>query len=116
MNNDENNIPYDCLPIENVDEFPYTVEIPLGNFSYLFTFIWNPIDRQFLINIDQMDETPIYHGEVLHLNQPLWRGINVPNLPFESIIPYDISGKETDINPDNLGNTVQLIIDDLDGD
>ena len=38
------------------------------------------------------------------------------DLPFESIIPYDISGKETDINPDNLGKTVQLIIDDLGGD
>ncbi|KRN13470.1 hypothetical protein IV37_GL000192 [Fructilactobacillus fructivorans] len=61
--------------------------------------------------MDDQDNV-IYAGERLVLNQPLWRGIWNPNLPMEPLIPLDDSGKETNINPANLNETVFLCVVD----
>ncbi|MCT3396241.1 phage baseplate plug family protein [Lentilactobacillus hilgardii] len=104
---------HDYIPV-SPDDMPYQQEIDLDSGNYLFTFQWNEIDRQFTVDLYEADGvTPIWLGEILVLNQPLWRGINAPNLPIESIIPMDESGNETEINPGNLGDTVQLCIDDI---
>lgn len=103
---------HDFIPVEP-DDMPYTQEVELGETDYLFTFQWNETDRIFTVDIADTEGNPIWLGEVLVLNQPLWRNINNPNLPIETIIPMDESGTETEIDPGNLGDTIQLVIADL---
>lgn len=103
---------HDYIPISS-DDIPYQQEIDLDSGSYLFGFQWNGIDQSLTVDIYQLDGTPIWLGEVATLNQPLWRGINAPGLPTETIIPMDESGNEDEIDLGNLGDTVQLCIDDI---
>ena len=103
---------HDYIPI-SPDDFPYQQEIDLDSGSYLFGFQWNEIDQSLTVDIYQLDGTPIWLGEVATLNQPLWHGINAPGLPTETIIPMDESGNEDEIDLGNLGDTVQLCIDDI---
>ncbi|MFS8170910.1 phage baseplate plug protein, partial [Lactiplantibacillus plantarum] len=65
------------------------------------------------IDVYTLDGVAIRQGEVLVLNQPLWRNINIDGLPAETIIPLDESGNEIEIDPGNLGDTVNLCIDDI---
>ena len=78
----------------------------------IFRFLYE-IDQLLTVDIYQLDGTPIWLGEVATLNQPLWHGINAPGLPIETIIPMDESGNEDEIDLGNLGDTVQLCIDDI---
>lgn len=103
---------HDYIPV-NPDDMPYQQPVELGDTIYLFGFQWNKFSRTFLVDLYDAEGNPIRMGEPLILNQALWRGISDPNLPMETIIPYDESGTETDIDPGNLGSTVNLLIDDL---
>lgn len=103
---------HDTIPIEP-DDMPYNRQVDLDSGSYIFGFQWNEIDRTFTIDISTLDGVAIRQGEVLVLNQPLWRNINIDGLPAETIIPLDESGNEIEIDPGNLGDTVNLCIDDI---
>jgi len=95
------------------DDFPYTQSVDLSDGVLLFTFQWNEIDQHFTVDVADAEGNDIRKGEVMILNQPLWRNINLDGLPTDTIIPMDESGNETEINPGNLGDTVQLCIDDI---
>lgn len=105
-------IVHDYIPV-NPDDMPYQQAVELGDTTYIFGFQWNEIDRTFSVDLYDAQGNPIWLGEVIHLNQYLWRGINNPDLPMEAILPMDESGTATDIDPGNFGDTVKLIIDDL---
>lgn len=92
----------------------YTQEIELNDNNYIFTFKVNKVDRTITIDISD-DEGPIYYGEPLILNQPLWRYINDPRLPGETLIPLSNNNDEQ-IDLDNLNQSVFLCIDNLGSD
>lgn len=98
------------------DDFPYHQEIELDGISKRWIFQWNDLARIMTVDLEELDGTEIYSGEPMILYQELWRGLNLPGLPFEAIMPLDESHQETEINPGNLGNTVKLAILDLDTD
>lgn len=89
----------------------YKQDIELYNGNFEFTFHYNEIDKSFTVDIADNDGL-IYAGEKMILDQPLWRGINQPRLPPETLIPlsnnYDIR-----IDLGNLNQSVFLCIDDL---
>ncbi|GHP12963.1 hypothetical protein YK48G_03880 [Lentilactobacillus fungorum] len=103
---------HDYIPVLP-DDMPYEQEIDLDSGNYLFTFQWNETDRVFTVDVSDLEGNLIRGGEVLVLNQPLWRNINVDGLPLETITPLDESGNETELDPGNLGDTIQLCIDDI---
>lgn len=103
---------HDYIPVFP-DDMPYEQEIDLDSGNYLFVFQWNKTDRVFTVDVSDLEGNLIRGGEVLVLNQPLWRNINMDGLPLETILPLDESGNETGIDPGNLGDTVQLCIDDI---
>lgn len=96
----------------NVEDMPYSQPILLENKVFIFTFYYNEISKQFSCDVADTSNKTIRAGEVLVLNQPLWRGIPDYNLPMVSIIPMDESKQETEINLGNFGKTVKLYIDD----
>lgn len=102
---------HDYVPVD-VDSIPYTQPIQLADNIYNFKFYYNKINDMYYCDIADYDNNPIVCGEPLILNQPLWRNINNADLPIETIVPMDESGIATEVNADNLGQTVQLCIDD----
>ena len=100
----------------NPDDMPYTQPIDLIDGTFNFTFQWNDTDECFTVDVADAEGNMIRAGEVIVLNQPLWRNIPDDNLPVETIVPLDESGNETEIDRSNFGNTVQLCIDDLSDD
>lgn len=103
---------HDTIEVD-ADDFPYTQFVDLSDGVFLFTFQWNETDQHFTVDVADAEGNDIRKGEVLILNQALWRGINDDALPTDTIIPMDESGNETQIDPGNLGDTVQLCIDDI---
>lgn len=107
---------HDYLEDVNPDDFPYQREYEIDGVSKLWGFQWSDITRQFTVDIFELDGTPIYLGEPMIIYQPLWRGIDFPGLPTKTIMPLDESHQQTELDPGNLGDTVQLCIMDLEGD
>lgn len=103
---------HDTIEVTPAD-MPYTQEIDLVDGTFSFTFQWNNIDECFTVDVADAEGNAIRQGEVVILNQPLWRNINDDGLPTETIIPMDESGNETSIDRGNFGDTVQLCIDDI---
>lgn len=97
----------------DVSSLPYSQLIIIENKQYNFTFFYNEVSRQFTVDIADANNNIIRAGEVLVLNQPLWRRVVDYRLPMVSLIPMDESRQETDITLGNLGKTVKLIIDDI---
>jgi len=98
------------------EQMPYTTDVTLGGNDYQLTWQWNDIDRHFTVDIADAGGNPIYKGEVVIWGQTLWRLINFPGLPTDSIVPVDESGQEHDIDPGTFGDTVLPLIDDIDDD
>lgn len=98
------------------DDFPYKQEVELDGITKRWIFQWNDLARIMTVDLEELDGTEIYSGEPLILYQELWRGLNLPGLPYETIMPLDESHQEVSINPGNLGSTVKLAILDLDTD
>lgn len=109
------NEPYhDYISIDTntlVKDGEYSQDIQLANGTYTFTFKWNPMFRQFTVDISD-DDGLIYAGEPLTLYVPLWRNISDPRLPDETLVPMT-NDNDKWITPNNLNNTVFLCIDDL---
>lgn len=103
---------HDYIPID-INAIPYVQDIQLGDTSYQFKVYYNELSDTFYVDIADYDGNIIQASEPILLNQPLWRNINNDDLPIETIIPIDESGLATEVNADNLGQTVQLCIDDI---
>ncbi|TPR23131.1 hypothetical protein DY120_07440 [Apilactobacillus micheneri] len=103
---------HDVVPVD-VDAIPYQQPVELLDTTYIFDFEYNAVSDYFYINLYDYDGNLIISGEPIFLNIPLFRNISNDNLPIETIIPMDESGQATEVNSDNLGNTVNLCIDDL---
>lgn len=102
---------HDYIQVD-VSAIPYTQSIELADTIYDFRFTYNAISDVFYVDISDYDGNLIQASEPILLNQPLWRNINDDNLPIETIIPMDESNIATRVTPNNLGDTVQLYIDD----
>lgn len=104
---------HDYIPIDNekLKQYGnYSQNIKLNDGNWTFTFKVNHIDRTVTVDISD-DDGPIYYGEPLVLNQPLWRLINNPRLPDESLIPMTNNNDEQ-IDLSNLNQSVFLCVDD----
>lgn len=100
--------PYIPVDVENL---PERFEFDFGNKTYILRFFFNSVGEFFSLDIFDINMTPIVLGEKIVINKPLWQGVNNTDLPFETIIPMDESGKETEITIDNFGKTVFLYLD-----
>lgn len=103
---------HDYIPID-INEIPYVQDVQLTDTSYQIKVYYNEVADTFYLDIADYDGNLIQASEPIILNQPLWRNINNDALPVETIIPMDESGLATEVNADNLGQTVQLCIDDI---
>lgn len=103
---------HDYIPID-INEIPYMQDVQLADTSYQIKVYYNEVADTFYLDIYDYDGNIIQASEPILLNQPLWRNINNDDLPIETIIPMDESGLATEVNADNLGQTVQLCIDDI---
>lgn len=103
---------HDYIPID-INEIPYVQDVQLADTSYQIKIYYNEVADTFYLDIADYDGNLIQASEPILLNQPLWRNINNDDLPVETIVPMDESGLATEVNADNLGQTVQLCIDDI---
>ncbi|VDG32888.1 hypothetical protein [Lactobacillus brevis] [Lactiplantibacillus mudanjiangensis] len=103
----------DEIPI-SADDIGQTFEIDLENGSYNVTLQYNEVAELFTVDLVSVDDdTHQILGEPLILDHPLWGWCPYPWLPPERLVPMDESGQETEINLDNLGQTVKLLDDSL---
>lgn len=100
------------IPVD-VDNLPEKFEFDFGEVTYTIKVDYNSVGNFFTVDLFDANMTPIILGEKLVLNKSLWLGLNDENLPYETIVPMDEAGKETELTKENFGKTVFLFLDVL---
>lgn len=99
----------------NKENLPERFDIELGTELFTMEIDYNQTGDFFTIDLYQYDNPePLVLGEKLVYKQPLFRDIEDSRFPAPTLIPLDMSGKETRITWDNFGVTVFLVVDDGD--
>lgn len=99
------------VPI-NKELVPYVFEIVLANEVYEILVKYNSHADLFTAALYK-DGEEVCAGEPLIYGVPLWADVySAGKFPAVSIVPFDLSGDETDVTLTNLGETVFLYIDD----
>lgn len=92
---------------------PYQCDIVLGGELFTLHFSYNATSELFLVDLYKDGEL-VCAGEPIMYGIPLWCDVYQPDVfPSVSIIPLDLSGESNTVTYDNLGETVQLIVDSL---
>ncbi|MFC6202570.1 phage baseplate plug protein [Lactiplantibacillus nangangensis] len=102
----------DYIPVD-VDDLPEQFELDIDDVTYVFGMNYNEVGGFYTVDLYDEDENPIVLGEKMVLNHRLWANLVDRRLPMRDIVPMDESGKASDVNPDTLGKTVFLYLDDL---
>lgn len=94
----------------NKSLIPYSFEIELGGFMYMFIVKYNSFSDLFTVTVykgnDLICTEPIMYG------QRMFHDIYIADkYPAIDIIPLDESGKENKVTWDNFNKTVFLTID-----
>jgi hypothetical protein len=95
----------------NKENLPERFEIELGVELFSIEVNYNETGDFFTIDLYQYYE-PLVLGEKLMYKQPLFQDIEDSRFPAPTLIPIDLSGKESRITWDNFGVTVFLVVDD----
>lgn len=91
------------------DSSHYRQEIELDLKSYIVEILWNSRKGQWSISFLNPDETPVILGLALVMNYDILAQYrNIPNMIQGSLYCIDTTGKEREINRDNLGKTILL--------
>lgn len=98
------------------DLIPYNFDITLSEKVYNLAVVYNETIDRFFVNLKLGDEV-LVQGEKLTYGTVLFDQISVdsagildPRFPLEAITPYDLAKQETEVNFDNLNETVFLWI------
>lgn len=102
----------DSIEID-LNSIPYSFDVDIEDDTYTLTIQYNEILEQYTVDLAFIDGTKIISGEPMILGVPLWYGRSSPDLPVWSIVPMDESGQADRVSPDNLEQTVFLLIDDM---
>lgn len=102
----------DYIPVD-VDDLPEQFELDIDDVTYVFGINYNEVGGFYTVDLYDEDENPIVLGEKMVLNHRLWANLVDRRLPMRDIVPMDESGKAMDVNPETLGKTVFLYLDDL---
>ncbi|MGL5301496.1 MAG: phage baseplate plug family protein [Weissella confusa] len=101
------------IPV-NKNNLPEMFEFPFGNQTYIIGIDYNQFGGFFTVDLYTASREEIILGEKVVAGQRLWSDFVDPRLPAESVIPMDESDANVQITFDNLGDTTQLYIDNLD--
>lgn len=95
------------------NNLPEQFDIELGTELFTMEVNYNETGDFFTVDLYQYDNPePLVLGEKLMYGQPLFRDIEDQRFPAPTIVPLDLSGKETRVSRENFGRTVFLVIDD----
>lgn len=90
---------------------PYTFDVELAQDTFTFTLAYNELHDYYTMSLAK-DEEIIVAGEKIVYGQPLFaNAYNYDKLPAPTIVPLDLSGKETRVGKSNFGKTVLLTLD-----
>lgn len=98
------------LPIQK-EYLPEEFEIQLAEEQFIMTVNYNELFDFFTIDLYDPDRNPIFLGEKMVIDQPLWFEISDSRLPAPTLIPRDPSGKSDRITFQNFMVTTFLTID-----
>jgi len=87
----------------------FSQQMDLDGVSYNLTFLYNSTTLQWTISISDIDDVHIIDGLKLVLNSNLFSQYPSIGLPPGELYCIDTTEKETEINRENLGETVELI-------
>lgn len=98
------------------DNIPYSFEVLL-NETYRLYFKWNELADQIVVDLHDVDDNPIFIGETMVYNQPLWwsvmediKGNLRQGFPDNYLIPRSVDGVERDVNFENLQDKIVLTV------
>ncbi|WPZ17786.1 hypothetical protein UM396_14470 [Geobacillus subterraneus] len=95
------------------NNLPERFDIELGAELFTMEVNYNETGDFFTVDLYQYDNPqPLVLGEKMMCGQPLFQGIEDSRFPAPTIVPLDLSGRETRVSWDNFGVTVFLVIDD----
>lgn len=95
------------IPFFN-DQASFQEEVTLDGIPYLFKFTYNNRYDFWSMDILTKDEEPIVQGLKIVLNYELISRFRYLGVPAGELYAIDSTEKETRVNRENLGNTVQL--------
>lgn len=95
----------------NKELIPYSFDILLAAEWYTFEIHYNEIADQFTVTLSKDDEVLVF-GEPIVYGVPLFTDLYQSGIyPPLEITPLDESGQETEVNWNNLNETVFLTIE-----
>lgn len=100
----------------NKELLPYVCTILLADEQYELHFSHNASADLFTVDLYREGEL-ICAGEPIVYGVPLWHDVyKAETFPALNIVPRDLSGENSVVTFDNLGDTVLLIVDEGEGD
>jgi len=96
------------LPIDTTVS-NFSQQMDLDGVPYNLTFLYNTSSLQWTLSISDIDDVHIVDGLKLVLNSNLFSQYPSIGLPPGELYCIDSTGKELEINRDNLGSVVELI-------
>ena len=98
------------IPIDTI-KVPYTFSIKLGDRTYTLTIKYNDQGGFFTLDLAVMATGEVLcYGEPIRYGRAMFSGIEDVRYPQPVIVPCCLSGDETEITFENLGNNVQLYL------
>lgn len=95
---------------------PLEFEASFGNQSVYIGINYNEIGDFYTVDLYDVQHKPIILGEKLVYGKNFWRRYVDPRVPLADILPLDESDQEHTVARSNLGVTVFLYEDSIDGD
>lgn len=102
----------DYIPID-VSKIPYTFSIKLDDRTFTFTIKYNSVGAFFTADlaITATGEALCYGDPILY-GRPMFRSIETEDYPLPVIIPFCLTGEESEVTMGNFGTMVQLYLHD----
>ncbi len=91
------------------DKIPYSFDMQLGGYTFSFEVHYNTQHDYFTVDLYYLGRLVVI-GEKLVYGKPLFSSL--PHLPTPPvvIVPLDLTGKETRVTYENLGERVLLYV------
>ncbi|MGL5435872.1 MAG: phage baseplate plug family protein [Lachnospiraceae bacterium] len=102
----------DYIPVD-VSKIPYTFSIKLDDRTFTITIKYNSEAAFFTADL-AITATGVLlcYGDPILYGRPMFRSIETEDFPLPVIIPFCLTGEESEVTLDNLGTTVQLYLHD----
>lgn len=100
----------EVIPIPEPDDDDQRIEYAFDQVALLVDLRWNAQLESYMLDILELDETPMIQAIRVVIEQDLLEGhrVQVPTLPAGRLVAFDTSGQKLEAGKGDLGARVKL--------